>query len=127
MGYVCVCVCLCVHLAVNQREILALVHFFFTVAMWLMTHRQCSFIVLVGPQQAGGAAWQCPTPTRSRAGDQHHKARLTTEPRAGVCVCCDEVSAVVLIELGEALLKVSRCCHGGAQLLVCRKSKDTKR
>lgn len=36
---VCVCVaivvCVCAHLAVNQRETLALAHFFFTVAMWL--------------------------------------------------------------------------------------------
>lgn len=67
------CMSVRVHLAVNQRETLALVHFFFTVAMWLddtQTMRfRCACCWHAGQR---GAAWQCLTLRRLRAGDQHH-------------------------------------------------------
>ena len=88
MGSLCVYGLVSAHLAVNQRETLALVHFSFTVATWLDDTQTMRFSCACWHARQRGAAWQCLTLTRFRVGNQHHEAQLMTELRAGrVCVC----------------------------------------
>lgn len=92
-----------------------------------MTHRQWAFVVLVvGMQGQRGAAWQCLTVRRLRAGDQHHEAQLTTEQEGCVCAVCYE-NAILVILVGLRRLQINHiwCRHGGAELSLCSEKANT--
>lgn len=107
-------VCVCVHLAVNKRSTLALFSSQYNVAGWHT--RQRIFVVLTGQR---GAAWQCLTLRRFRAGDRHHEAQQATELRPeGVCVSQYVLWSQLDSDLQMFCISHTWCLHGAAEMPV---------